>query len=74
MISQPGRRQSENNQHMNLGNAKIEGLDEELQLDGVKYNIALCIFFIPYILFGMKTAKALPLPTSKPSFTDQTML
>lgn len=35
-----------------LGNAKIEGLDEDLELDGVKYNIALCIFFIPYILFG----------------------
>ncbi|KAK9774533.1 putative Major facilitator superfamily (MFS) profile domain-containing protein [Seiridium cardinale] len=34
----------------NMGNAKIEGLDDELQLDGVKYNIALCIFFIPYIL------------------------
>ncbi|ETS76899.1 hypothetical protein PFICI_10773 [Pestalotiopsis fici W106-1] len=34
----------------NIGNAKIEGLDTDLQLDGVKYNIALCIFFIPYIL------------------------
>lgn len=34
------------------GNAKIEGLDTDLQLDGVKYNVALCIFFIPYILLG----------------------
>ncbi|KAM0808454.1 putative Major facilitator superfamily (MFS) profile domain-containing protein [Seiridium cardinale] len=34
----------------NMGNAKIKGLDDELQLDGVKYNIALCIFFVPYIL------------------------
>ncbi|KAK6070282.1 transporter [Seiridium cupressi] len=34
----------------NIGNAKIEGLNDELQLSGVKYNIALSIFFIPYIL------------------------
>ncbi|KAH8878964.1 MFS general substrate transporter [Thozetella sp. PMI_491] len=34
----------------NIGNAKIEGLDTDLQLDGVKYNIALSIFFIPYVL------------------------
>ncbi|KAI0170077.1 major facilitator superfamily domain-containing protein [Pestalotiopsis sp. NC0098] len=34
----------------NIGNAKIEGLDNDLQLSGVQYNVALCIFFIPYIL------------------------
>ncbi|KAH8670795.1 MFS transporter [Xylariales sp. PMI_506] len=34
----------------NIGNAAIEGLNTELSLDGVKYNIALCVFFIPYIL------------------------
>ncbi|KAF3023123.1 hypothetical protein E8E14_013662 [Neopestalotiopsis sp. 37M] len=37
----------------NIGNAKIEGLDTDLQLDGVKYNVALCIFFIPYILLEL---------------------
>ncbi|USW57961.1 Putative major facilitator superfamily, MFS transporter superfamily [Septoria linicola] len=34
----------------NIGNAKIEGLTEDLNLDGIQYNIALSIFFIPYIL------------------------
>ncbi|OAG34347.1 hypothetical protein AYO21_11499 [Fonsecaea monophora] len=34
----------------NIGNAKIEGLMEDLKLTGVKYNIALSVFFIPYIL------------------------
>lgn len=36
-----------------LGNAKIEGLTEDLNLSGTEYNIALSIFFIPYILLGM---------------------
>ncbi|KAF4554522.1 MFS-type transporter-like protein 70 [Elsinoe fawcettii] len=34
----------------NIGNAKIEGMDKDLGLDGIKYNIALSIFFVPYIL------------------------
>jgi hypothetical protein len=38
-----------------LGNSKVEGVDEDLSLDGVKYNIALSVFFIPYILFGKKS-------------------
>ncbi|CAH0019840.1 unnamed protein product, partial [Clonostachys rhizophaga] len=33
-----------------LGNAKIEGLMEDPKLDGTKYNIALSIFFVPYVL------------------------
>jgi hypothetical protein len=37
----------------NIGNAKIEGLVDDLHLTGVQYNIALSIFFVPYILFGM---------------------
>ncbi|KAK2604768.1 hypothetical protein N8I77_007668 [Diaporthe amygdali] len=35
----------------NIGNAKIEGLIEDLGLTGAQYNIALAIFFFPYILF-----------------------
>lgn len=34
----------------NIGNAKIEGLDKDLGLSGVQYNIALSLFFVPYIL------------------------
>lgn len=36
----------------NIGNAKIEGLLDDLGLDGIQYNIALSIFFIPYVLLG----------------------
>lgn len=35
----------------NIGNAKIEGLVEDLGLTGNQYNIALTVFFPPYILF-----------------------
>ncbi|KAL7814927.1 MFS general substrate transporter [Trichoderma aethiopicum] len=34
----------------NIGNAKIEGLSEDLHLVGNQYNIVLALFFIPYIL------------------------
>src|SRR3954470_12491346 len=37
----------------NIGNAKIEGLIEDLGLTGVQYNAALAIFFPPYILLHM---------------------
>ncbi|KAL1954553.1 hypothetical protein VTO42DRAFT_1064 [Malbranchea cinnamomea] len=35
----------------NIGNAKIEGLTEDLNMSGTQYNIALAIFFVPYVLF-----------------------
>ncbi|KAJ4308180.1 hypothetical protein N0V84_012250 [Fusarium piperis] len=35
----------------NIGNAKIEGLVEDLDLVGNQYNIVLGLFFVPYILF-----------------------
>ncbi|KAF7533561.1 hypothetical protein G7054_g6958 [Neopestalotiopsis clavispora] len=34
----------------NIGNAKIEGLLTDLHMTGEQYNIALSIFFVPYIL------------------------
>lgn len=35
----------------NIGNAKIDGLTEDLNIDtGTKFNIAVLVFFIPYIL------------------------
>lgn len=33
----------------NVGNARIDGLADELGLDGYKFNIALAVFYIPYI-------------------------
>lgn len=36
----------------NIANAKIEGMDEELELYGSRYNIALCVFYPTYILSG----------------------
>lgn len=35
----------------NIGNAKIEGLTDDLHLDGTKYNTCQSIFFVTYILF-----------------------
>ncbi|KAF3032605.1 hypothetical protein E8E12_003373 [Didymella heteroderae] len=36
---------------VNIANANVFGLSKELKLDGNKYNVALVIFFVPYILF-----------------------
>jgi hypothetical protein len=38
----------------NIGNAKIEGLGEDLHLTSNQFNIALAVFFIPYILVEVK--------------------
>lgn len=36
----------------NIGNAKIAGMTKDLGLSGIQYNIALSLFFIPYVLLG----------------------
>ena len=36
---------------INIGNARIQGLEKDLSMSGQDYNIALMVFFIPYILF-----------------------
>lgn len=36
----------------NIGNANIEGLSADLKMTGDQYNIALCVFFIPYCILG----------------------
>ncbi|KAK7409216.1 hypothetical protein QQX98_008592 [Neonectria punicea] len=38
----------------NIGNAKIEGLTEDLNLKGIQYNIVVAIFFIPFVLFAKR--------------------
>ena len=36
---------------VNISNANVFGLSKELNLGGNKYNNALVVFFVPYILF-----------------------
>ncbi|KAL4931029.1 major facilitator superfamily domain-containing protein [Aspergillus undulatus] len=35
----------------NIGNANIEGMSEDLRLNGQQYNVVLSIFFVTYIVF-----------------------
>lgn len=35
---------------INIGNARLQGLEKDLNMAGHDYNIALFVFFIPYIL------------------------
>ncbi|KAF7113585.1 hypothetical protein CNMCM5793_002941 [Aspergillus hiratsukae] len=36
---------------INIGNARLMGLEKDLGMTGHEYNVALFVFFIPYILF-----------------------
>lgn len=36
---------------INIGNARLQGLERDLKMKGHDYNVALFVFFIPYILF-----------------------
>jgi hypothetical protein len=38
----------------NIGNAKIQGMTESLNMSGHDYNVALFTFFITYILFEVR--------------------
>lgn len=37
----------------NIGNARIDGLAEDLHLTGNKFNIALVVFYVPYIIIDV---------------------
>ncbi|KAM0554048.1 hypothetical protein ACHAPJ_007123 [Fusarium lateritium] len=43
----------------NIGNANIEGMSDTLGLSGTQYNMALSIFFIPYVLLEVPSNYAL---------------
>jgi len=43
----------------NIGNARIQGLTKDLDMHGTDYNIALFVFFIPYILFEVQNVLSL---------------
>lgn len=38
----------------NIGNARIAGMEKDLNLDSVKYDWLLTIFYISYILFQVQ--------------------
>jgi hypothetical protein len=42
----------------NIGNARIDGLAEDLKLDGNKFNIALAVFYVPYICIDVCIANS----------------
>lgn len=58
----------------NIGNARIDGLTEDLHMDGAgdQFNVALAIFYVPYILIDVpsnwfvKVGKALGTRTIAP--------
>jgi MFS family permease len=37
----------------NIGNARIDGMAEDLKLDANKFNIALAVFYVPYICYDV---------------------
>ncbi|KAI9493779.1 major facilitator superfamily domain-containing protein [Zychaea mexicana] len=39
----------------NMGNARVLGMEEDLELTGVRFNITLTAFFITYVLFEVPT-------------------
>ncbi|KAK2816768.1 hypothetical protein FQN49_008003 [Arthroderma sp. PD_2] len=65
----------------NIGNAKTNGLDKDLNLADGEYNLILSIFFIPYVLFappiamlGKKYSPARVLPICMFCFGSLTLL
>ncbi|KAI8954031.1 MFS general substrate transporter [Xylaria longipes] len=50
---------------INIGNARIQGLTEELELYGNRYNVALFVYFIPYVL--LETPSNMIIKKTRPS-------
>ena len=51
----------------NIGNAKIEGLEASLNMTDTDYNVAVAVFFIPYVLCEVPSNMLLA-RFSKPSY------
>lgn len=45
----------------NIGNAKIAGMEKDLNLRGMRYNVAVTAFFIPYALLEVPSNVVLKL-------------
>lgn len=37
----------------NIANAKIQGMDKDLHLHGNQYNMAVMVFTVAYVIFGV---------------------
>lgn len=37
----------------NIGNARLQGLEKDLNMKGTQFNIALFIFFVPYVVLDI---------------------
>ncbi|KAJ9629129.1 hypothetical protein H2204_008918 [Knufia peltigerae] len=53
----------------NIGNARLAGMEEDLEMSGTQYNISLTIFFISYALFEPITNTLLKILTPRIFFT-----
>ncbi|EKG17356.1 Major facilitator superfamily [Macrophomina phaseolina MS6] len=65
----------------NLGNAKTDGMEDDLNFKGNQYNIILSVFFVPYVLFaapiaflGKKYGPSKVLPILMFTFGSMTLL
>jgi MFS family permease len=65
----------------NLGNAKTNGLEDDLNLTGDQYNLIVSIFFVPFVLtspflgvLGKKYGPSRVLPLMMFTFGSMTLL
>lgn len=53
----------------NIGNARLAGMEQDLNMSGFDYNMSLTIFFVSYALFEPITNALLKLMTPRWFFT-----
>ena len=51
----------------NIGNAKVAGMEDELNLSSGQYSLALIVFFITYVIFEVPSKYVIS-PTPSPFF------
>lgn len=58
----------------NIANARIEGLEKGLNMPSNGYNVALSVFYVPFVLFEVPSNLILSLPWVKPRWYLGTMV
>jgi hypothetical protein len=58
----------------NIANARIEGLEAGLNMPSNGYNVALSVFYVPFVLFEVPSNLVLSLPWVKPRWYLGTMV